>query len=34
MDKQTMNHLKRMANQVRQDALSEVYGAASGHPGG
>lgn len=34
MDKQTMNHLKRMANQVRQDVLSEVYEAASGHPGG
>lgn len=34
MDKQTMNHLKRMANQVRQDVLSEVYSAASGHPGG
>ena len=34
MDKQTMNHLKRLANQVRQDVLSEVYSAASGHPGG
>ena len=34
MDKQTMNHLKRMANQVRQDVLNEVYEAASGHPGG
>ena len=34
MDKQTMNDLKRMANQVRQDVLSEVYSAASGHPGG
>lgn len=34
MDKHTIVRLKKMANQVRQDVLTEVYSAASGHPGG